>query len=185
MGYNKRDSYKEGGVILKSKGLTRFLFIFYFVSLIWILLLKVPFTWDDVLQSLGTMRSLNLHPFGASGVINNRIDVGEIVYNAIVFIPFGVFMVMLHPKRSFLGQLLPVFLTSFLIEALQYILAIGATDITDLIMNSFGGLLGIGFFTLLRKKLKSRAYLFINGLFLGGAIGAVLIIIMVYRANLA
>ena len=38
---------------------------------------------------------------------------------------------------------------SFLYEALQYVFEIGATDITDLLMNTLGGIAGAGLLILL------------------------------------
>lgn len=64
------------------------------------------------------------------------------------------------PKISFLNKLAISILLSFSFESL-HILAIGATDITDLITNSLGALLGISFYYFDHKSLfksKSRPY---------------------------
>ena len=49
------------------------------------------------------------------------------------------------------------FFISFGIEVLQFILAIGATDITDLIANTIGGVIGVGIFYLFNKIFKNKA----------------------------
>ena len=36
-----------------------------------------------------------------------------------------------------------IFAFSFAVEVIQYVFAIGATDITDVIMNTFGGFIGL------------------------------------------
>ncbi|MEM5817440.1 MAG: VanZ family protein [Desulfitobacterium hafniense] len=46
--------------------------------------------------------------------------------------------------------------TSLALETLQFVLAIGATDITDLIANSSGGLMGMGLYALLLKVGKGK-----------------------------
>jgi glycopeptide antibiotics resistance protein len=45
--------------------------------------------------------------------------------------------------------------SSFIIEALQYILARGVTAIDDLVANIVGGVIGI-FFAVILQKLKKR-----------------------------
>jgi len=49
-------------------------------------------------------------------------------------------------------------LTSFLFEAVQFIFAIGASDITDIIGNTMGGIIGI-FFCILTKKITPKKYI--------------------------
>ena len=65
------------------------------------------------------------------------------------------------------------FCISLGIEVLQFILAIGATDITDLIGNTLGGILGIGVFYLFSKVFKNRTNNIINIL---AAIATILLI---------
>lgn len=60
---------------------------------------------------------------------------------------------MLKSNWSFIKKIIPIFLTSLIVEILQYIFAVGATDITDLIGNTLGGVIGIGIFYLLIKLL--------------------------------
>ena len=48
------------------------------------------------------------------------------------------------------------------IEVLQFVLAIGATDITDLIGNTLGGIIGIGVFYLFSKVFKNKTNKIIN-----------------------
>ena len=52
-----------------------------------------------------------------------------------------------------------VVLTSFLFELLQYILHIGISDITDIMMNTLGGIIGILFISILEKKIESSKIL--------------------------
>ena len=53
------------------------------------------------------------------------------------------------PGKSFWKQVLLAVCASIVLEALQYVLAIGATDITDVINNTLGGLIGSGLYLIL------------------------------------
>lgn len=134
----------------KTKRLTTVLFITYLLILAWILLFKL-----GVQFSYMTTRSVNLIPFKAPTIINGRIDKGEMILNVIVFFPVGVYVVMLFERWTFLKKLFLVFLISFIIEVLQYSMAIGALDITDLITNASGGLIGILFYQIIERIFSS------------------------------
>lgn len=90
-------------------------------------------------------------PFGQSVVVNGKIDLDEIIGNVIVFIPAGLYLQMLKKEWKWhqkVGILAGVSLT---FEIVQYIFGIGATDITDLITNTVGGILGVGLYAIFRK----------------------------------
>lgn len=108
------------------------LFLIYAVFLSWIILFKMCLP-GDVLPHL---RNLNLIPFAGALVVNGKADYTEVVQNLIAFIPFGVYMSVMKPGAPFLKKLLPAACVSLAYEALQYALALGATDITDLISNT-------------------------------------------------
>lgn len=96
-------------------------------------------------------RSINLIPFAESVTINGKTDISEILLNVIVFIPFGIYISMLHKPWNFIQKIIPIFCVSLLYEVLQYAFAIGGSDITDLIGNMLGGIIGmILFFILIR-----------------------------------
>lgn len=48
--------------------------------------------------------------------------------------------------------------TSFLFEVVQFSFAIGASDITDIIGNNLGGIVGI-FFCIMMKKIAPKKYI--------------------------
>ncbi len=123
-----------------TKKLAQLLFFIYILGLIWLVLFKLSFHPLAFLEMTNT-RSLNLTPLAMSG--GRR----EVLFNILAFIPFGILLTMNAPKISFLNKLAISILLSFSFESLQYLLAIGATDITDLITNS----LGISFYYLLIK----------------------------------
>lgn len=76
--------------------------------------------------------------------------------NILAFVPFGIYLAMLKPNSAIVKLVAIVGFTSLSIEVIQYLFAIGASDITDLIGNTFGGLLGILFNRVSVKILKSR-----------------------------
>ena len=82
------------------------------------------------------------------------------IYNILLFVPLGTILYRVNPAKPVL--LVPVAI-SVLIELVQYILRIGLPEVTDIICNSLGGLLGYyaGYgltklISLLRIRLQSR-----------------------------
>ena len=142
----------------RQRNLTRILFAIYFLILVWILLFKMSFSLDELYKS----RSINLIPFMGSVVVNGRIYINEIIDNILVFIPLGIYICMLKEDWSILRKISVGFFISLVIEILQFILAIGATDITDLIGNTLGGIIGIGVFYLFSKLFKNKTNKIIN-----------------------
>jgi glycopeptide antibiotics resistance protein len=109
----------------------------YLLFLIWAILWKcrVPFIG-------GTERVINLIPFsGNSGY--------EILFNLVLFVPLGFYVASVVKIHGVIKQILTVLAVSLVFEILQYLLAVGSSDITDLILNTLGGASGIiGFFML-------------------------------------
>lgn len=136
----------------KTQRTTLILSVIYLILLTWIILLKTQFSFAD----LGHFRSINLIPFGASVVTNGTINPDEIFNNLIVSIPVGLYLGMLKPDWSFPQKVLPVFGLSLFYEVVQYLFAIGASDITDLITNTAGGVVGLLLFALFQKCLKEK-----------------------------
>lgn len=125
---------------MKSKKLTEGILIFYAVMLVWIILFKM----DVSVENFGQMRSINLMPFSQSVIVNDKLDFGEMIQNAMAFVPLGVLVYTIWQEKSWKLKLGSVALTSLVLEVLQYILGVGASDITDVITNTFGGAVGLG-----------------------------------------
>lgn len=164
---------------MKSKKCTLGLLIFYLVALTWIILFKFQFSIAD----LPHLRNINLIPFGNSVIVNGTIDFSEIIQNLLAFVPYGLFIHILWEEKPLLKQFLPIICTSFLFEIVQYIFAIGGTDITDIITNSLGGFLGI-VIAIVSKILNKNWIKVINVISLIGAILLTLFISMLLLANL-
>ena len=163
----------------KQRNLTRILFAVYFLILVWILLFKMSFSLDELYKN----RSINLIPFMGSVIVNGRIYINEIIDNILVFIPLGIYICMLKEDWSILRKISVGFFISLGIEVLQFILAIGATDITDLIGNTLGGIIGIGVFYLFSKLFKNKTNKIINTLALIATILLVSMISILLLAN--
>lgn len=141
--------------MIQSKKQTRWmlgLFLIYFVVIIWVIIFKMSFSIHELTQ----LRSINLIPYGDSAIVNQQVDFSEIYMNILAFVPFGIYLAMLKPNSAIVKLVAIVGFTSLSIEVIQYLFAIGASDITDLIGNTFGGLLGILFDRVSVKILKSR-----------------------------
>lgn len=164
---------------MKSKNLTKALFVVYLLGLTWIILFKMELS----PANLPHIRNINLIPFAESVIVNGTLDFGEIIDNALAFIPFGVFAGVLWGNGSFLKKIAPVFLVSFAFETLQYVLAIGASDMTDLLANTLGGCAGLGIYLLLEKVTKGNARKMVNLLCLIGAVGMILLLAFIFLAN--
>lgn len=165
---------------MKSKKITVGLLIFYLAALSWIIIFKMAFS----VMKLPHIRSINLIPFGESVIINGKMDFGEIIQNLLAFIPFGILICVLWEKKSLLKQFFPIICTSILFEVIQYVFAVGASDITDVLMNSAGGLLGIGTAVLVEKLSEKHWVRIINILSLTGAVLLGALIVMLILANM-
>lgn len=121
--------------------LTAFLLFVYMVLLFWIIVLKLNINFSYK----GKAGNINLIPYSQPLILNGKVDYGEMILNVLVFIPLGVYVGILFRKTSILKKFLSFFLISFIFEILQYILRIGAFDITDIINNTLGGIIGFLF----------------------------------------
>jgi len=138
--------------------ITAGLFAIYLFALTWIIVFKMQFS----LQGLPDFRKINLIPFAGSAKVNNQIYFNEIIYNVLAFIPFGIYISMLKPNWSFLKKIAVIAGVSLLFEVLQFIFAIGASDITDLIGNTLGGIIGVGVYIVFCKLFSTKANKILN-----------------------
>lgn len=98
----------------------------------WIILLKLGVQFSYVEE-----RKINLIPFA-----NGYYDKTETVLNVFIFIPLGNYAGILFRKRTFQFNLFFFFLISLMLEGLQYVFKFGTFDITDLLTNTSGGIIG-------------------------------------------
>jgi glycopeptide antibiotics resistance protein len=132
------------------KALARVLLAVCTAVLIWLILFKLSVHIAAVLHH--DQRSINLVPFSnASG------SPGEIVDNVLVFIPFGLLLGVNCKRLDLWRKLVIVLVFSLTAEILQYIFAIGASDITDVITNTFGGLVGLLAYELGSRRIREES----------------------------
>lgn len=131
--------------------LTKLLFIIYCVLLVWIILLKLSFSIDDIM-SLDRFRRINLIPFYYPNEVNSHFS--EVIENLLIFVPFGIYLKMLNKGNKKI--ILYGFLFSLVLEISQFIFKIGATDITDLITNTVGTVIGVFGYILLEKIFRNK-----------------------------
>ena len=136
----------------KTNKLATVLFIIYLIALFWILLFKL-----GVRFSYMGNRNVNLIPFG-------KIDVSETILNVVIFVPLGIYAGVLFKRWTFGNKLFFCFLISLMFEGLQFILRVGAFDITDIITNTLGGIIGLMIFEAIEKLFNNsvKAQKFIN-----------------------
>jgi glycopeptide antibiotics resistance protein len=133
------------------KVLSRVLFTLYLLTLLWLVLFKISYDMSAILADY-QMRSLNLIPFVTWG----QTGVSETVSNLITFIPFGLLLGMNFKSAATWRLLLIVFGFSAVVETLQFVLAIGTTDITDVVTNTIGGLVGLVVYRLASKFISAK-----------------------------
>lgn len=125
--------------------------IVYLLFLLWLVLFKVS---SDPLSVLTTYqsRSLNLLPFAGYGAGGWR----EMIENLVVFVPLGLLLSINFKRLGIWQKLAYMFVFSVTVEIMQFVFAIGTTDVTDVIMNTLGGLLGVAAYGLVRKRMDSQ-----------------------------
>lgn len=154
--------------------LTRVLFVIYSIALCWILLFKL-----GVRFSYMENRQVNLIPFSEALFLNGKMDLREMIMNVVIFIPLGIYAGVLFERWTLGKKLLLFFFMSLMFEALQFIFRIGAFDMTDIVTNTLGGIIGLMLFKVLEKAFKSlvRAQKFINVL---ASMGTVILIVLLF-----
>jgi glycopeptide antibiotics resistance protein len=100
----------------------------YLFVLLWLVLFKFSGDPLGVIASYQA-RSLNLIPFADSGLSDMRD-------NFLAFFVLGLLVGVNDRSRGFVRKVAFVTLLSLAVEGLQYALAIGAADITDVLMNA-------------------------------------------------
>lgn len=169
---------------MKTQKRAQFLLVIYLLVLVWILLFKVSISLSSLIHSLNLNRSINLIPFQASTIINGKIGLMEIGYNFLIFVPFGGLLGIVKKEKAFLTKVLWIASFSLGVEILQFILGVGASDITDLLMNTSGGVAGLLIYQLLRRlfsETKLDKFLVVLGVILFSASLVFVIFLLVYN----
>ncbi|MBQ8953309.1 MAG: VanZ family protein [Clostridia bacterium] len=130
---------KQNGIIITN-------LVVYLLMLVWVVLFHAT------LESLNIAFDPDFRSISLYFYFNGR----ESILNVLIFVPLGLHFGVLFDKNSMVQKVGMVVATSLLLEIMQYILAMGATDIMDLINNTIGGALGLSICSVARKVLKER-----------------------------
>jgi|UniRef100_N1ZZL6 glycopeptide antibiotics resistance protein len=136
----------------KRSFLVPFLFVIYMALLVWIILFKLQFS----ISEIDKIRSINLIPFHYKNEIGMNYHLKEVLENVAIFIPLGIYLCMFRHEFTVKVKIFFVFMISLLFEIFQYILAVGRTDVTDLITNTCGGVVGIALYCLIIRVFHNR-----------------------------
>lgn len=130
---------KQRGIIITN-------LVVYLLILVWVVLLHATF---ETLNSAfdPDFRGINLYLY-FNGI--------ESMLNVLIFVPLGLYFGVLFAENSIARKVGMVVATSLLFEITQYVLAVGTTDVMDLINNTIGGGLGLAICFAARKVLKER-----------------------------
>lgn len=113
-------------------------FAAYLVMLVWLVLWKL----HDPYIGSAAARAVKLVPFVATADAG-RSAPREVIANVLVFVPFGLGLRLLAPRTPWPGLVLTTATASAALETAQYVLAVGVTDVTDVLTNTTGGALGV------------------------------------------
>lgn len=163
--------------LTKQRKLSYIVFSVYLVLLTWLVLFKFSTNFSE----LPSIRGINLIPFYYEQETNMHLK--EVLYNIVVFVPLGVYVQIFKEEWKIVTKCLVAFGISFLFEVVQFIFAIGASDVTDLIGNTLGGFSGILFCIMMKKMLPKKFVAIINCLGLMIEIGAIGLLVLLLMAN--
>ncbi len=74
---------------------------------------------------------------------NSGAAIKNILANIFLFIPLGFYAGILLRKRRMIITIMVIILIPIIVELIQYIWSLGICDVDDVILNVFGGLIGI------------------------------------------
>jgi len=128
------------------------LFSVYLVLLAWIVL------WKLELPHVGVagVRQVKPLPFVADADFGANEPL-EIAVNVVLFIPFGLYLGLIAPSWSWRRAVWVLAGASLVLETVQYLLAIGVSDTTDVIVNTAGGLAGLWLLSRTRRRFGAEA----------------------------
>jgi glycopeptide antibiotics resistance protein len=145
------------------------LFAVYLVLLAWIVLWKLEIPWIGS----GAQRQIKLVPFVRTADAGATAPF-DLVANIVLFVPFGFYLGLLVPSWRW-GKVAGVLVgASVFLEVAQYALAVGRSDITDVVVNTAGGLAGLGLLALAHRRYQARTAAVMTRVCLVGTVLAVI-----------
>jgi glycopeptide antibiotics resistance protein len=147
------------------------LFVIYLVLLAWTVVwkLEVPYVGEAALLP----RPIKLIPFVPSAEAGASAPL-EVVANAVLFVPFGIYLGLLAPTWRW-WKWTGVFVgASLVLETTQHLLSTGSFDTTDIIVNTAGGVAGVGLLAFGRRRLQNRTAVVMTRICLIGTVVSLL-----------
>ena len=111
----------------------------------------VGYTSVNLVPFKSIMEGINIH----DGIRYRMVD-EQVWANIVLFIPAGIYLMVLRKKNAIVPAFFMIFLMSLGTELIQYVCRIGVSDVDDIILNCLGGLLGILAYRLLEKICKTK-----------------------------
>ena len=163
-----KKSIREGG-----HDLLVVLFVVYLVLLAWAVVWKLDTPYVGAAALLP--RPIKLIPFVPSAAAGGSAPL-EVVANVLLFVPFGLYLWLVAPTWHWWKWTGVLVVASLILETTQHLLSTGTFDTTDIIVNTAGGLVGIGLLTLARRRLGARTVVVMTRVLLIGTVVSVLAI---------
>lgn len=135
------------------RGILLVSFAVYLALLAWVVLWKLDVPWIG--EAAGLARPIKLVPFVAAGD-DGASKPTEMLINLVLFAPFGLFAGALAPTWSWWKTGAAALATSLMLETVQHVISTGSFDITDLIVNTAGALIGWRVFVGIRRVSGER-----------------------------
>ncbi|ENK1242778.1 VanZ family protein [Clostridium botulinum] len=158
-------------------------FAFYTLFLLW----NIPFKYVSPLEVFSTnryfSRTLNLIPF--YDIFNGIYNGLDIWGNIILFIPLGIYVNVISKDSRVYKSICKIFSISLIFEVSQYVFGIGASDITDIITNTIGGIVGVGIYMVIKKvfknDIKAKNFITICSIVIMIPVSTILILLFIYN----
>lgn len=111
-----------------------------------------------IFRTTGEIRQYNFHPFWSYQAIQDGREelLAENIMNVVVFIPVGLLLGIAFKQMTWWKALLVGCSISVTIEALQFFLMRGFSEVDDVMHNTVGCLIGYGIMTILRIIFNTR-----------------------------
>lgn len=144
----------------------------YMLFLCWVILFKLA----DSIDKIPSRRGINLIPFYYDQFSGTTLQKNDVLFNIALFVPVGFYFTVFKKGKIVSGILLSALL-SLLFEIVQWIFSLGSSDITDLITNTMGGIIGTLMFIILNKLSKGREVKIVN--IIGAVLEVCLIVLLI------
>ncbi len=137
------------------------MFIFYVILFLSIIVFKYVSPLELLSNNRPDYRSTNLVPFRTirsyltgNADISRTVILNNVLGNIGLFIPLGIYLQLFKRNKRIPASFLTILIISLSVEIIQFIFAIGAADVDDILLNCMGGIIGILCYRLLTVFMK-------------------------------